>query len=289
MRGGGAQMATQVEALLPGAPLLPAEERALVLKPPQDGGREKGEAPMGPDGGPAAQRPPSAKQQKEESNNQEKESLLRAGGEAEEGGEAGGGGAGRREFIEAPPPKVNPWTKNAAALAVNGQSPPGGCGGRGGTRGCGGGDRAPTGSAMRHGVRPEGARQGGRGGTGRAASGERGRGAAGPGPCGWGRPEAGGGRGAGRARWAGRAGGGLPFPAFRRRRAGNVVASPGPACDFPRSSASSSAGPRARLRVRPDEGGREALGCRVEASCALCGPCGFPGPCVLCRRPRRPS
>ncbi|RMB96681.1 hypothetical protein DUI87_26746 [Hirundo rustica rustica] len=114
-------MATQVEALLPGtAPLLPAEERALVLKPPQDGGREKGESPMGPDGGPAAPRPPSAKQQKEESNNQEKESLLRAGGEAEDGGEAGG--AGRREFIEAPPPKVNPWTKNAPA--VNGQSPP---------------------------------------------------------------------------------------------------------------------------------------------------------------------
>lgn len=169
-------MATQVEALLPGAPLLPAEERALVLKPPQDGGREKGEPPMGPDGGPAAPRPPSAKQQKEESNNQEKESLLRAGGEAEDGGEAGG--AGRREFIEAPPPKVNPWTKNApaAAPAVNGQSPPGECrrlagasgvaaaAAAGGAGGACAADRAPAGRAMRHGVgraprlRPAGAR-----------------------------------------------------------------------------------------------------------------------------------
>lgn len=142
-RGGGAQMATQVEALLPGAPLLAAEERALVLKPPQDGGREKGESSMGPDGGPGAPRPPSAKQQKEESNNQEKESLLRAGGEAEDGGEAGG--AGRREFIEAPPPKVNPWTKNApaAAPAVNGQSPPGGCPGLGARPGLQGGSVAP--------------------------------------------------------------------------------------------------------------------------------------------------
>lgn len=194
-RGGGAQMATQVEALLPGAPpLLPAEERALVLKPPQDGGREKGEPPMGPDGGPAAPRPPSAKQQKEESNNQEKESLLRAGGEAEDGGEAGG--AGRREFIEAPPPKVNPWTKNApaAAPAVNGQSPPGGCPGpgaggkvgaglaggksEGGEVGCAA-DRAPAGRAMRHGVgtaprlRPAGQRGCGRR-EGSAAAGEGG-------------------------------------------------------------------------------------------------------------------
>nr|XP_048716756.1 la-related protein 1 isoform X4 [Caretta caretta] len=161
-------MATQVEALLPGNRLLPAEEHGLLIKKPQEGAREKGEPLMphgekataeegsggAPDGGPkggggggpageqprrsAAPKPPSIKQQKEESNNQEKENLLqqRGGGEnrllgeaggssgGEEGGEPGGGG--RKEFIEAPPPKVNPWTKNApvAVVTVNGQPPP---------------------------------------------------------------------------------------------------------------------------------------------------------------------
>ena len=45
------------------------------------------------------------------------------------GGAAGAAGAGRRDFVEAPPPKVNPWTKNAlppVLATVNGQSPPGG-------------------------------------------------------------------------------------------------------------------------------------------------------------------
>ncbi|KAL8212115.1 UNVERIFIED_CONTAM: hypothetical protein K2H54_038078 [Gekko kuhli] len=91
-----------------------------------------------------ALKPPSIKQQKEDSNNQEKENLLHqrsAGGGVESnrlpceasssssGGEEGGeqGGVGRKEFIEAPPPKVNPWTKNApvALVTFNGQSPPG--------------------------------------------------------------------------------------------------------------------------------------------------------------------
>ncbi|PNI72111.1 LARP1 isoform 5, partial [Pan troglodytes] len=43
------------------------------------------------------------------------------------GGAAGAAGAGRRDFVEAPPPKVNPWTKNAlppVLTTVNGQSPP---------------------------------------------------------------------------------------------------------------------------------------------------------------------
>ncbi|XP_038269336.1 la-related protein 1 isoform X4 [Dermochelys coriacea] len=163
-------MATQVEALLPGNRLLPAEEHGLLIKKPQEGAREKGEPlmPHGekataeegsggvPDSGPkagggggggvageqprrsAAPKPPSIKQQKEESNNQEKENLLQQRGGAENrlpvgeaggsGGEEGGepGGGGRKEFIEAPPPKVNPWTKNApvAVVTVNGQSPP---------------------------------------------------------------------------------------------------------------------------------------------------------------------
>lgn len=172
-RGGsaGVQMATQVEALLPANPLLPAEEHGLVIKKPQEKGEhlmhqgEKANADEGKGGGPdscskeegggggnvgdhlrrngALLKPPSIKQQKEDSNHQEKENLLhqrsgciesnRLPGEASSsssGGEEGGeqGGVGRKEFIEAPPPKVNPWTKNApvALVTLNGQSPPGG-------------------------------------------------------------------------------------------------------------------------------------------------------------------
>ncbi|KAG8128490.1 hypothetical protein E2320_015323 [Naja naja] len=164
-------MATQVEALPPANPLLPAEEHGLVIKKPQEKGEhlmhqgEKANADEGKGGGPdscskeeggggnvgdhlrrngALLKPPSIKQQKEDSNHQEKENLLhqRSGGIIESnrlpgeasssssGGEDGGeqGGVGRKEFIEAPPPKVNPWTKNptAALVTLNGQSPPGG-------------------------------------------------------------------------------------------------------------------------------------------------------------------
>ncbi|KAL7985848.1 hypothetical protein Chor_011014 [Crotalus horridus] len=164
-------MATQVEALLPANPLLPAEEHGLVIKKPQEKGEhlmhqgEKANADEDKGGGPdscskeegggggnvgdhlrrngALLKPPSIKQQKEDSNHQEKENLLhqrsgciesnRLPGEASSsssGGEEGGeqGGVGRKEFIEAPPPKVNPWTKNApvALVTLNGQSPPGG-------------------------------------------------------------------------------------------------------------------------------------------------------------------
>uniref|UniRef100_A0ACB8EIQ9 Uncharacterized protein n=1 Tax=Sphaerodactylus townsendi TaxID=933632 RepID=A0ACB8EIQ9_9SAUR len=156
-------MATQVEALLPANSLLPSEEHGLVIKKPQEKGEhlmhpgEKASTDEGKRGGPdscskegggssvgehlrrnGALKPPSIKQQKEDSNNQEKENLLHqrsAGGGVESnrlpceaGGSSSGGeegGVGRKEFIEAPPPKVNPWTKNAPAALVtlNGQSP----------------------------------------------------------------------------------------------------------------------------------------------------------------------
>lgn len=173
----GAQMATQVEALLPANSLLPSEEHGLVIKSQEKGERlmlqgEKANADEGKGGGPdscskeggggggtssgsssslgdllrrnGALKPPSIKQQKEDSNNQAKENLLqqrnfvvavepsRLPGEPSSSGSSSGGeegGVGRKEFIEAPPPKVNPWTKNAAPAALvtlNGQSPPGG-------------------------------------------------------------------------------------------------------------------------------------------------------------------
>lgn len=154
--GAGAQMATQVEPLLPGgAPLLQAEEHGgLVRKkppPPQPEGKgEPGANDVGggePDGGARRPRPPCAKPHKEGTGQLERESprppqppgaegLAISDGEEGGGGEPGAGGgaagaagAGRRDFVEAPPPKVNPWTKNAlppVLATVNGQSPPGG-------------------------------------------------------------------------------------------------------------------------------------------------------------------
>lgn len=149
-------MATQVEQLLPGgAPLLQAEEHGgLVRKklpPPTEGKGEPGANDVGggePDGGARRPRLPCAKSHKEGTGQLERESPrppqlpgsegLVALSDGEEGGStepgAGGGaagaaGAGRRDFVEAPPPKVNPWTKNAlppVLATVNGQSPPGG-------------------------------------------------------------------------------------------------------------------------------------------------------------------
>ncbi|KAK2093507.1 La ribonucleoprotein domain member 1 [Saguinus oedipus] len=97
-----------------------------------------------PDGGARRPRPPCAKPHKEGTGQQERENLrplqpLGAEGPAVSDGEEGGGepgvgggaagasGAVRRDFVEVPPPKVNPWTKNAlppVLTTVNGQCPP---------------------------------------------------------------------------------------------------------------------------------------------------------------------
>lgn len=144
-------MATQVEPLLPGgAPLLQAEEHGLMRKkpPPPEGKGEPGANDIGggePDSSGRRLRPPCAKPHKEGTGQLERESPRPpqppsaeglAFSDGEEGGEpgaaggvAGAAGAGRRDFVEAPPPKVNPWTKNTlppVLAAVNGQSPPGG-------------------------------------------------------------------------------------------------------------------------------------------------------------------
>lgn len=46
-------------------------------------------------------------------------------GGKQELGSDGDEGLGRREFVEAPPPKVNPWIKSSGG--VNGQHPAGEC------------------------------------------------------------------------------------------------------------------------------------------------------------------
>lgn len=175
--GAGAQMATQVEPLLPGgAPLLQAEEHGgLVRKkppPPPEGQGEPGANDAGggePDGGGLRPRPPCAKPPKEGSGQPERESPRppqppgaeglafsdgeEGGGEPGAGGVAGAAGAGRRDFVEAPPPKVNPWTKNAlppVLAAVNGQPLPGGSPAGGPGCGASSGDTAvPSPSGLR--------------------------------------------------------------------------------------------------------------------------------------------
>lgn len=84
------EMATEVETLLPNNPLLKPEE--------------------GGEGGGFALKEQSLKRAKDESNSQAKENLNQ---ESEED-------ACKKEFTEAPPPKVNPWTKKMSG--VNGQT-----------------------------------------------------------------------------------------------------------------------------------------------------------------------
>ncbi|ETE63127.1 hypothetical protein L345_11117, partial [Ophiophagus hannah] len=143
-------MATQVEALPPANPLLPAEEHGLVLKKPQEKGEhlmhqgEKANADEGKGGGPdscskeegggggnvgdhlrrngALLKPPSIKQQKEDSNHQEKENLLhqRSGGIIESNRLPG----------EASSSTGRSWPQGihrgpSTQVTLNGQSPPG--------------------------------------------------------------------------------------------------------------------------------------------------------------------
>lgn len=83
-------MATEVETLLPNNSLLKPEE--------------------GGEGGGFALKEQSLKRAKDESNSQAKENLNQ---ESEDD-------ACKKEFTEAPPPKVNPWTKKMSG--VNGQA-----------------------------------------------------------------------------------------------------------------------------------------------------------------------
>lgn len=130
-------MATQVETLLPGNPLAKAEEHGKVIHggpEGEEGGRRDGAkrqtgvvdqgssgggSSLGQGGTPATEKPTS-KQAKEES---------KGGCDSEENrNEESVKGHNRNEFAEAPPPKVNPWTRKMNAVtvvSVNGQVPHG--------------------------------------------------------------------------------------------------------------------------------------------------------------------
>ncbi|KAG9351932.1 hypothetical protein JZ751_023183, partial [Albula glossodonta] len=133
-------MATQVETLLPNNPLLKQEEHGHASKMKQgEECLEKGAKQTSTadeeskvKGGDSEQgvfvmKEQSKKQVKDESNNQEKENLDKEAthlkdtdGLTEEDMKCN-----KKEFAEAPPPKVNPWTKKMNAVtvvSVNGQA-----------------------------------------------------------------------------------------------------------------------------------------------------------------------
>lgn len=130
--GRSAQMATQVEPLLPaGAALLQADEHGLARKKPApDAQAEPGPGDGGgePDGSTRRPRPACARPSRDGAERESPRPPAAAEAPAGSDGEDGG----RRDFVEAPPPKVNPWTKHAPPpAAVNGQPPPGGSARRG--------------------------------------------------------------------------------------------------------------------------------------------------------------
>lgn len=123
-------MATQVETLLPGNPLAKAEEHGKVIRgePEEEGGRgdgakrqtgvaDQGSSSSGSGGSsPGQGGTPGAEEQTPEKG---KEGCDSDDKQNEEGVK------GRKEFPEAPPPKVNPWTRKMNAVtvvSVNGQA-----------------------------------------------------------------------------------------------------------------------------------------------------------------------
>lgn len=107
-------MATQVEALLPGNPL--AKKAEEEEEEEDEGGAERraaGVAEPGSGGGGGSPGLGGTPEPEERTSNR---------GEEEEDDN---GGKSRKEFTEAPPPKVNPWTKKMNAVtvvSVNGQA-----------------------------------------------------------------------------------------------------------------------------------------------------------------------
>ena len=133
-------MATQVETLLPNNPLVKQEEHGHASKmihgddcldtgAKQTGVVDESSNAKGdcPEQGGFVKKEQSSKQAKEESNNQEKDNLdqgafdnKHTAGDSDDDAKCN-----RKEFTEAPPPKVNPWTKKMNAVtvvSVNGQA-----------------------------------------------------------------------------------------------------------------------------------------------------------------------
>lgn len=130
-------MATQVETLLPNNPLIKQEEHGHASKMIhgedclEKGAKQTGVTEEGcnvkednSEQGGIATKEQSSKQAKEESNNQEKDNLDQEASNNKHTTEDGGK-CSKKEFAEAPPPKVNPWTKKMNAVtvvSVNGQA-----------------------------------------------------------------------------------------------------------------------------------------------------------------------
>lgn len=120
-------MATQVEALLPGNPLAKAEDHGKVIRDEPVGEEEEEEeeqrgvadssAGLGGTTGGGEQTSRQAAEPQEDVDG------CDSGDKPSEEGVKDGGV--RKEFTEAPPPKVNPWTRKmntVTVVSVNGQA-----------------------------------------------------------------------------------------------------------------------------------------------------------------------
>lgn len=129
-------MATQVETRLPGNPLAKAEEHGKVIHAEaeeEEGGRDDGAGQQTGVGGQGdSSSSGSSSLGVGHGGNPVTETCGRVSAEERAGGdsddqprEESGKGGDRKEFAEAPPPKVNPWTRKMHAVtvvSVNGQA-----------------------------------------------------------------------------------------------------------------------------------------------------------------------
>lgn len=131
------EMATQVEALLPGNPLAQAKEHGKVIRsePKEEASgrgdgakRQTGVADQGSGGGGSSSPGQGGTTGSEEQTSKRATEESKGGCDSEdklsEEGVKGGGG-NKKDFTEAPPPKVNPWTRKMNAVtvvSVNGQA-----------------------------------------------------------------------------------------------------------------------------------------------------------------------
>lgn len=124
-------MATQVETLLPGNPLAKAEEHGKVIRGEpevEEGGRgdgakrQTGVAEQGSSSGSSPGQGGTPGTEEQPSKEATEESKEGCDSDEKQNGE---GVKSRKEFTEAPPPKVNPWTRKMNAVtvvSVNGQA-----------------------------------------------------------------------------------------------------------------------------------------------------------------------
>lgn len=138
-------MATQVETLLPGNPLAKAEGHGKVIRSEpekKEGGRCDGTkrqaAVTDCSPGQGGTTTTTGGGAGEQTSKQAVEQSKGGGDSDEQTSDEGGKESDKKEFTEAPPPKVNPWTRKVTAVtvvSVNGQAalgtypPPCGSGG----------------------------------------------------------------------------------------------------------------------------------------------------------------